>query len=205
MLQTKLCFLSVQQLCKSGKRRLKATHKEVGAKFNFPFFSPSWRWDSGSCFSEEDIKPGRLNVSRVERKEKPVWIRVRVAVYKRSGPDNPVFPTLLVILWDQQDAGLSLLDVSGEMSCCLLLCLLLPAPHPMLSSSEAMYSMGIPWDGCSSKNPHSFIGCTRAMFSKPFCKRRGWFSFILRTYFKALRRHLCHFRVWTEQCKEASV
>lgn len=31
-------------------------------------------------------------------------------------------------------------------------CRVLPAPHPVLSSPEAMYSMGIPWDGCSSKN-----------------------------------------------------
>lgn len=66
---------------------------------------------------------------------------------------------------------------SAEMSQCLLLCVLLPAPHPMLSSSEAMYSMDIPWDGCSSPNPHSFIGCTQVMFSKPFANDGVGFHF----------------------------
>lgn len=97
---------------------------------------------------------------------------------------------------------LSVLAIWGDTSCFLSLCL---PPKPVTNSSEATYNVSIPWVVCSSKNPHSFIGWTQAMFSKPFCKRQGWFAFILRTYFKALRSHLCHFRVWTEQCKEASV
>lgn len=150
------------------------------------------------------MNTGRLNKSRRERKEKPMWIRIRAAVYKKAD-----LITLFSCVADDPLGSASCRTLPAhcwrKTSCCLLLCFLLPAAHSMLSSSEAMYSMGMPWDGCSSRNPHSFIGCTQAMFSKPLCKRRGWFSFILRTYFKALRRHFCHFRVWTEQCKEASV
>lgn len=119
--------------------------------------------------------------------------------------DSPAFPHCWEPLGIDEQPGSPCSLLQGEISCCWLFWLLLPVPQPVLSSSEPMYSTGIPWGGCPSKNPQSFIGCARAMFSKPFCKRRGWLSFILRTYFKALRRHLCHFRVWREQCKEASV
>lgn len=71
---------------------------------------------------------------------------------------------------------LSVLAIWGDTSCFLSLCL---PPKPVLNSSEATYNVSIPWVVCSSKNPHSFIGWTQAMFSKPFCKRQGWFAFIL--------------------------
>lgn len=103
--------------------------------------------------------------------------------------------------WVQVVQRISLLTILEDTSCCLSSCL----PLIVQCSSEAMYSMGMPWDGCSSNNPQTFIGWMQAVFSQPFCKRQGWFSFILRTYFKALRRHLCHFGVWIEQRKGASV